>query len=357
MRLQSRTTRTLQAIAICGIAATFCYRYADHASHRWRVAGLLVTFFALGWVLYLWSTKWDDFQARYLDYRALAEALRVQYFWKLAAIGHPVTDFYLRRQRGMLQWIRVALSGVIHANQQSAVGADMAERLKLVRKHWIIDQRRYYAQRTLERLSQLDQDDNCKAALLVCGLLLSLVRLIIPGIEEQHLTVIGPGISSILLGMAAVCVIFVVRTRQRHAVTEPEERRRDTLTRKIVLVLLSTGIALAFAVLVATTGQAVRKDHLKLIGEMTSVVMVVSAAVLHIYGHQRAFKEHARQYARMAGLFAQADQALTDALHAGDLAGAQKIIQEIGCEALSENADWLILHRERPIEAPTLSPH
>lgn len=32
------------------------------------------------------------------------------------------------------------------------------------------------------------------------------------------------------------------------------------------------------------------------------------------------------------------------------VAEAQDILYQVGCEALSENADWLILHRARPLE-------
>jgi hypothetical protein len=48
--------------------------------------------------------------SRFQDYRALAEALRVQVFWA-AATPEAVADSYLRKQSGELGWIQFALRG------------------------------------------------------------------------------------------------------------------------------------------------------------------------------------------------------------------------------------------------------
>ncbi len=45
----------------------------------------------------------------YLDYRALAEVCRVQYFWKRAGLTACAADHFLRDQRDELEWIRRAV--------------------------------------------------------------------------------------------------------------------------------------------------------------------------------------------------------------------------------------------------------
>jgi protein-S-isoprenylcysteine O-methyltransferase Ste14 len=62
---------------------------------RWIQAvylGMLLSAFA--W--YLWAKR-RDYQNKYLDYRALAEGLRVQLFWWLSGLKEAVADHYLRR--------------------------------------------------------------------------------------------------------------------------------------------------------------------------------------------------------------------------------------------------------------------
>jgi hypothetical protein len=156
--------------------------------------------------------------------------------------------------------------------------------------------------------------------------------------------------------MWLLCAVYVVHVPETHDDLQPHERSRAARARRIVLVVLSVGMVLSFAVMAVNMTPSWTKQ-MELVAEMASVILVTSAAVLHIYGRQRAFEEHARQYARMALLFQQADRAMEAALASADLDAARAIILDVGCEALAENADWLMLHRERPIEAPTMTPH
>ena len=73
------------------------------------------------------------------------------------------------------------------------------------------------------------------------------------------------------------------------------------------------------------------------------------AALLYIYAQTRAFLEQARQYDRMGRLFDRARLRLRQVLDAGDAAAFQRLLLDLGKEALRENADWVLLHRERPI--------
>src|SRR5262249_5413270 len=64
------------------------------------------------WVLLLYPIVWataylglyvrasrGDYQNKHQDYRALAEGLRVQFFWSLAELPDSVADHYLSKQR------------------------------------------------------------------------------------------------------------------------------------------------------------------------------------------------------------------------------------------------------------------
>jgi hypothetical protein len=49
------------------------------------------------------------YQDKHQDYRVLAEGLRVQHFWVAAGLNYCASDFYLRRHRDDLDWIRQAI--------------------------------------------------------------------------------------------------------------------------------------------------------------------------------------------------------------------------------------------------------
>ncbi|MGE3551201.1 MAG: hypothetical protein AB7I29_15040, partial [Geobacter sp.] len=77
----------------------------------------------------------------------------------------------------------------------------------------------------------------------------------------------------------------------------------------------------------------------------------IIAGAIEFYADRRLFGEQAKQYVRMFTIFSKGTRHL-DQLSVNDLPGFQKVIQRLGQEALAENGDWLLMHRERPIEVP-----
>jgi hypothetical protein len=78
----------------------------------------------------------------YLEYRALAEVLRVATYWQLAGIKLSPTRYFLTQYWGELAWIRSA----IKALWAVAPGSDPD--LERVKREWIDDQNNYYHRST-----------------------------------------------------------------------------------------------------------------------------------------------------------------------------------------------------------------
>ena len=72
--------------------------------------------------------------------------------------------------------------------------------------------------------------------------------------------------------------------------------------------------------------------------------------MLVAYCERRSHEELAKQYERMATIFMQGETELGTALNKEDIEGAQKVLLELGQEAILENAQWLVLRRNRPFE-------
>ena len=75
--------------------------------------------------------------------------------------------------------------------------------------------------------------------------------------------------------------------------------------------------------------------------------------LIHNYAEKQALSEHIKQYERMSILFANAGKRIGESIQAGDSTMAQKQLRDLGKEALNESADWVLLHRERPLEVPS----
>jgi hypothetical protein len=88
---------------------------------------------------------------------------------------------------------------------------------------------------------------------------------------------------------------------------------------------------------------------------VTILVFTILTAAFHEYPRQRAFQAQARRYSGICSIYERAAEVL-DAARAAPLHErlriARDVIREVGREALAENGEWLLMHRELPIELP-----
>jgi protein-S-isoprenylcysteine O-methyltransferase Ste14 len=148
-RYQARrlwSLRALFALAVAGVGTFVVYddAFRDASWARWMLY-LYVGIFASGYLIFL--TGWRfRFEKNYLDYRALAEGLRVQIHWTLAGVDAHAADHYLRKQRTELDWILAAMRNcclplTADAGQTSVRGISDVRRVRVV---WVHTQEEYF---------------------------------------------------------------------------------------------------------------------------------------------------------------------------------------------------------------------
>jgi hypothetical protein len=235
------------------------------------------------------------YQSKYQDYRALAEGMRVQFFWRLANLTPSVADHYLRKHKGELEWIRSALrawnmsADVEERSMPPGSGPDDKTRMQRVLTHWVTRESQYFTTAAKRNKAQLEGYESW-----IRGLLRTSV------------------------GLAVILALVLLLPHPwRHQF--PEWLHNYHL-HGVLLVLI--GIA------------------------------SIGAALLHSYAEQSVLSEHAKQYARMSRTFARAEQRLREMVGAERYKDAQKLVAELGREALADNGDWVLLHREETIQMP-----
>jgi len=232
--------------------------------------------FALLTLILIWHRRLDA-QGRYLDYRALAEGLRVQYYWRLSGLTDNTSSSYLRKQLDELRWIREGLRATGAAPPPSSA------RPELALKCWVHGQADYYA--THARLHQR--------------------RTVRTGRWSQ---------ASLTVGLvAAFCLVVLWRLLERFV---PWHH----------WTVLIMGIA------------------------------PISAALWETYAERIGSRTQANQYARFATIFLRAERLINrlelEPPTPSRRQNEQTLLRELGREALIENADWVLLLRDRPIALP-----
>lgn len=159
-RLTHTVLRTIIALAVA-LALTFEV-YAEIMSRRELPILYLLIFSAIA-AIYLWQRRFDA-QGRYLDYRALAEGLRVQFYWRLAGLSDSAAGSYLRKQLDELRWIREALRGA------SVLPPPSEPRADLVVEHWVRGQAHYFRARAAQQLARIRRVERASEISLALGL-------------------------------------------------------------------------------------------------------------------------------------------------------------------------------------------
>jgi len=273
-RFQKRTLAILKLLLTFVFFAALFFELYSSLFEETPMIALYLGMFVCAFACYKWADR-KGYQTRYLDYRALAERLRVQFFWKLAGIEESVADYYLRKQRSELEWIRNAVRSCMTetcADTTPLRSSTDTERLRFVQKHWVEDQAKYFS-----RAAHRDHE-------------------------------------------------------QLHA----QEKK----------VTFLFGLALTLAVIQVALGY-VSQVLMLCIG-----VLPVAAALLNHYLEKNALAQHKRQYTRMSIFYNRAKQHLASLISESRLTEAQSFLAELGREALAENGDWILTHRDRPLEVP-----
>lgn len=280
--MQRRVRRS--RLAIFGCLASLVLSYAIYSEYDHPFALLVVYFLSLlsgGAILSI--ARRANLEQRFLDYRTLAEALRIQAMWTRSGLNWSVADYYLRKHRLELRWIRFALrafssdAAIVRflASRRISPGRRTVPMNEQSVRAWIEDQLAYFDTSSAMRSRRLTTLERAASALYALG---------------------------VLAACGALAITYVP-----------------------ALVLFQHEVILLMGLLPALAG------------------------TIGAWIKQVALTEEAARARGMTALFTHALEAWERPENASLRAA---IAEDLGKEALHENADWLALRRGRPIEAP-----
>lgn len=256
---QQRVLSTLRAMHGCALLTGLAYvSYADLVANQWLLLGVLgpmvVAYCAS------WAANRGSWHRKYLDYRTLAEGLRVQFYWAAAGVtSGNVTKFahdnFLQMQDPELGWIRnvMRVAGTECDVRPNEDPAGVAYALR----EWVGDehggQLGYYARKIGERLARQQTTQSVvRLGLWATAIALAALLAIGQWIPQE---VSGP--VTYLMG----CVLLMVGVRQSYAksTAESEIIRQYEFMRRI--------FGNARRRILAADGDAERRRILKVLGD------------------------------------------------------------------------------------------
>ncbi len=279
IHFQKDTYAALYAIAcFVPLIVFFFEMYLSISSALIVILGYLAPM-ACAYGVYYWSKQRKN-QEKFLDYRALAEGLRVQFFWRLAGLRESVASDYLGKQQSELDWIRQAirnwnlLTGFVNdCNKPIHI-----EALQAVKTYWVQGQSHYYRNAAIKQKKKM-----------------------------ERLNLISKVFFSIAMFVLTPAMLIIHKF-------------------KLGGDLLDNWMQVA-----------------------TPASFVIAGAI-NYYNDKMLFSAQAKQYIRMGALFNKALKLLES--NPDNELQSRDVLLKLGKEAIAENGDWLLMHRERPIEVP-----
>jgi len=224
-----RATYTLAALM--GIAFAL---YAHLAEHNYLIYMFLLLFASGAAVVGL--ARHRGWHRKYLDYRALAEFLRVQSYWRHAGIpatgGHEFAhDNFLQRQNTELGWIRNVMRavGLDSRADQAGHGPDALAR---VIAEWVGEsgksgQLHYYERKTVERTGLHHVTEMIGSISLWGGIAISVVVAVFAHVFEQETK------NTLVMFMATLSIIAAVREAYAYRKADKELMRQYRFMQRI----------------------------------------------------------------------------------------------------------------------------
>jgi len=287
LRFRNFARRTLLAMFLLAGASAIAFAVYAHVVHtRWFLAAD-VAGFVMATLLYFYGVR-ARFDKKYQDYRALAEGLRVQMYWREAGIGASVAAHYLRKQKSELDWIRDAIrSSRVLADAASKGGAarPAGNALSYVHDAWVVRQCNWF-------------DDAVKAEHNLA--------------DEWNRFALGIFIVGLVVAAAVVAWLFA----------SPNHELGNEVREYLVAFIALTGV----------------------LGGLIHGYVEKRAWAQHVkqYYRMKVAFTNAERFLRTL-----LDNPTTENEHR-----ARSLLYELGSEALIENGDWLLLYRERKIDIP-----
>jgi hypothetical protein len=282
--------------------AFVCFALFSHLGARPVAEPLLLVYSVFYGVIFLvfLRARRQRHQERFLDYRALAEALRVAVYWRLVGIGLRPSDVmadaageganidantvgvlanaYPIKQPSELAWVKICLRTLELLDRAEGAANERAldpECHAIARRCWVFGQYFFFRRRGFQHNTRAEVLETWSSIFLMTTVLL-------------------------------VPLLFL-------AVSDP----RTTMH---TVVLLAIGLLPGLA------------------------------AVLTGYSERLALNAQARQYDRMRELFWRAYELLPAEIDGKTATPVRAVYRELGIEAMRENAEWVAVYRQRPIQ-------
>ena len=140
---QGKRNLAVKVASIATVIGAFAQATSGILSESsWMIAYGAAVSLAYGLYIILFRLPFLRIEDHYLEYRALAEAIRVQVFWRMAGLSKVAAEHYLQLVKTEVGWVREALRSISLCVAMSS--STIKPAVDVAKKCWIDDQAKYF---------------------------------------------------------------------------------------------------------------------------------------------------------------------------------------------------------------------
>ncbi|GJA10453.1 MULTISPECIES: hypothetical protein [Aeromonas] len=174
IKRQKQRESSIRWITLVALISIFCQQVYSGPDMRWLwLAGhIALAMAAWGAFRFFFKGKMPR-EEQFIEWRVLAEGLRVQFFWGAAGLKHVASDYYRTNRLGDVDWISQSIRNLVMVTEPSPQSD-----VFWVKQAWVADQAKYFDKAKNRDLAKINQWNNAVLVTFGCAIVMTFVTLL-----------------------------------------------------------------------------------------------------------------------------------------------------------------------------------
>lgn len=173
IKRQKQRESSIRWITLVALISIFCQQIYSGPDMRWFWLAGHITLAVVAWCAFRFFFKGKmPREEQFIEWRVLAEGLRVQFFWCALGLKYVASDYYRTNRLGDVDWISQSIRNLMMVTELSA-----KPDVSWVKQAWVADQAKYFDKAKNRDLAKINKWNKAVLMTFGCAIGMTIVTL------------------------------------------------------------------------------------------------------------------------------------------------------------------------------------
>lgn len=174
IKRQKQRESSIRWITLVALISIFCQQVYSGPDMRWFWLAGHVVLAILAWSAFRLFFKGKmPREEQFIEWRVLAEGLRVQFFWCASGLKYVASDYYRTSRLGDVDWITQSIRNLMMVTKSS-----QQPELLWVKQAWVADQAKYFDKAKSRDLAKVKTWNRSVLVMFSCAIVMTIITLV-----------------------------------------------------------------------------------------------------------------------------------------------------------------------------------